>query len=193
MATQEMIPAKMASGETVMVLKTHQGPTYTEEELYSYTGDEHDPKCQMHPENIGTKMQEWEQAREQAKADAKPFRMVKPKCEEMEGCCPADLVINAGAQPIIIGAQAQVPEDTAKIMPGDRRRGPYYLEVMKVPMFTGLQRLKDVAMKRRVELARMRQLRLGDRPDEWVREAWKNLKPEDRAKFEQEYGALEED
>jgi hypothetical protein len=97
--------------------------------------------------------------------------------------CPDDLYVNASTQPIIIGAQAQIPFDNGKIMPGDRVMGAYYGECARVPMFTGLMQVKKVPMERLVELERMRKLRTGDEPEEWVKEAWKKLPEETRKKM----------
>ena len=99
--------------------------------------------------------------------------------------CPDDLFINASNQGIIIGAQAKPPYDKPKILPGDRVMGAYYGEIAKTPMFTGLIPLKRVPMARRVELEKMRKLRTGDEPDEWVKEAWAALPAEERKKLEE--------
>ncbi|NIP94566.1 MAG: hypothetical protein GWO24_14425, partial [Akkermansiaceae bacterium] len=56
--------------------------------------------------------------------------------------------------------------------------GAFYGEIAKMPMFTGLMQLKMIPMARRVELAKMRKLRMGDEPPEWVREAWAKLPEE---------------
>lgn len=105
--------------------------------------------------------------------------------------CPDDLVVNASNRPLIIAAQAFIPQDMAKILPGDRRQGDYYVYAMTVPGGQGLQRLKNVPLARRVELEKIRRLRTGDAYPEWVREAWKALSPDDRKKFEEQYGVLE--
>ena len=97
--------------------------------------------------------------------------------------CPTNLFANASNQPILIGAQAQIPFDNGKIMPGDRVMGDYYGEVAKLPMFTGLMALTRVPEARRAELERMRQLRTGDQVADWVKEAWKKLPEETRKKM----------
>jgi len=102
--------------------------------------------------------------------------------------CPDNLFINASTQPVIIGAQAQIPYDSGKIMPGDRVMGSYYGDIVKLPMFTGLMRLKDIPMARRVELAKMRKMRMGDEPAEWVREAWQKLPEEEQKKIREAMG-----
>lgn len=104
--------------------------------------------------------------------------------------CPAHLYVNAGKQPIIIGAQAQIPFDSGKILPGDRVCGSYYGEVASLPMFTGLMPLRKIPMARRVELERMRKLRTGDEPAPWVQEAWSKLPKEDRERIEKETGGV---
>lgn len=97
--------------------------------------------------------------------------------------CPPMLFVNASNQAIIIGAQAQIPFDNGKIEPGDRVMGDYYGEIAKLPMFTGLMALTKVPAERRAELERIRQLRTGDEPAPWVREAWKKLPEETRKKY----------
>ena len=95
--------------------------------------------------------------------------------------CPEHLYVNASNQPVIIGAQAQMPFDNSKIMPGDRVMGTYYAEISTLPMFTGLMPLNRVPAERRAELERIRQLRTGDEVAEWVKETWKKL-PEEKRK-----------
>jgi len=108
-----------------------------------------------------------------------------------EDDCPDNLYVNAGAQPLIIGAQARVPFDNTKIMPGDRAMGSFYDEVARNPMFTGLMRLKDLPIQRRVELAQQRKLRLGEEPPQWVKDAWGKLPKEARDEIEKTSGKVE--
>lgn len=104
--------------------------------------------------------------------------------------CPENLFINASNAPIILGAQAQIPGDSGRIYPGDRVMGEYYASILELPMFTGLQRLKAVPTKRRMELERQRLRRSGDLPPEWMLKAWEALEPQERKKHEAEYGLL---
>lgn len=90
-----------------------------------------------------------------------------------EDDCPADIVVCAGQRPLILQAEAypDVRKDSPRIEPGDRRQGPYYLKLMKLEVGTALQPLKGMKLERVLELEKIRQIRTGDRPADWVLEA----------------------
>jgi hypothetical protein len=102
---------------------------------------------------------------------AKPKGIYDYTSEDQD--CPDDIVVNASNRPIIIQAEAHedVRKDCPRIEPGDRRRGPYYVSLISLPVGTGIQLVKKLPMKRLAELEKQRQIRTGDRAPDWVLEA----------------------
>jgi hypothetical protein len=84
---------------------------------------------------------------------------------------PDDLVINAGASPMIIGAQAFVPEDSPRLDVGDRRQGKYYIQQIGTGAMKGVSRVKDLSIERVRQLDKVRRVRLGEEPADWIKAA----------------------
>jgi hypothetical protein len=95
-----------------------------------------------------------------------------------EDDCPDDIVVCAGVRPLILQAEAypEVKKDSPRIEPGDRRQGAYYVGLMKLQIGTTLQPLKGMGLDRVMELEKTRQIRTGDRPQDWVLEARERAK-----------------
>ena len=85
--------------------------------------------------------------------------------------CPEDLVINAGSRPIIVGAAAFVPEDSPRMDVGDRRQGKYYTQHLGTTLGLGTARIKDLSVERMRQLDKIRRVRNGDEPADWIKSA----------------------
>lgn len=126
--------------------------------INEWTSEDHAKDCPCHP------------AKPQRNAEGKPLNN---KCINKVGeCCPEDIYINASNRSIIIAALANVPKDQARIDVGDRRQGPYYNDVINLPVGLGLQRVKCIQPTRLKELEKIRAQRTGEEPADWVREVW---------------------
>ena len=95
-----------------------------------------------------------------------------------EDDCPLDIVVLTGTRPLIIQAEAfpDARDDSPRVEQGDRRQGPYYVKLMRADIGTGLQRISEVAQSKGgaekiIQLEKVRQIRTGDRPADWVLEA----------------------
>jgi len=98
-----------------------------------------------------------------------------PICAMVEGiCCPDDLIVNAGVQSFIIGAPGEkddgrgIGADSPRLDVGDRRMGQYYLDLVRRGLTAGLQQVKKVALSRLSDLEKTRQIRMGERPADWI-------------------------
>jgi len=91
---------------------------------------------------------------------------------------PENVVINIGKSPILVGGSEHVTKDSARIDPGDRRQGDYYLEILaKTPdAVRGLVQLKRVPDTVLAKVDHSRQVRLGIRAPKWVEKARKKAK-----------------
>jgi hypothetical protein len=96
----------------------------------------------------------------------------------LEEDCPQNIVILASKVPLILQAEAHpdVRIDSPRIEQGDRRQGDYYVKLIGNGVNAGLQRLVDLAKskggdERVLELEKIRQIRTGERPPQWVVEA----------------------
>ena len=142
--------------------------------IHEWTSLDHHEECPRHRAYDERKLAAL--VREQLRLDAKaklPDRSKWPPvpCSEVEGvCCPADIIVNASNRPIIIGATGvpEVARDKARIDPGDRRQNAYYVEQIGLPLALGIQRVRDLPIRRLVELEKNRQVRTGERPPDWV-------------------------
>ena len=142
--------------------------------MYDWTSLDHAPECPRHQGFDEKKLAEL--VRGMLKLDAKaklPERSKWPAmpCSEVIGkCCPPDIVVNASMRPIIIGATgvASVCKDQPRVDPGDRRQGEYYVDQIGLPLALGIQRVRDLPIRRLAELEKDRQIRTGDRPPDWV-------------------------
>lgn len=140
--------------------------------LYEWLPTDHTAECDAAKKKYEAEVAT---ALETAKKTGKPILQTpKPfRCINVEGCCPDDVIVNAGISPLIVGAQAKVPDDSPRIDVGDRRQGPYYVSLLSVPGMVGLQPLKRVPLKRAGELEKIRKQRNGDLPQDWIVEARK--------------------
>lgn len=105
---------------------------------------------------------------------AKPVEKGKPfpQCVNKPGCCPGDILVNASQRSIILSGSAKIPTtDPLRIDPGDRRQGQCYIELTTCAIVLGLQRVRDLPMERLRELEKTRQIRTGERPQDWILEA----------------------
>jgi hypothetical protein len=84
--------------------------------------------------------------------------------------CPEDVIVNASTRPLIIGAPAAIPNDSPRLDVGDRRQGQYYVRQISAAINLGIQRVKDLSIERVRELEKIRQIRSGERPPDWVLE-----------------------
>lgn len=85
--------------------------------------------------------------------------------------CPDDVVINAGSSSIVIGAQAFVPEDSPRMDIGDRRQGSYYTKQSSAVYARGVTKLKDLSIERVRQLDKIRRVRSGEEPADWIKAA----------------------
>lgn len=142
---------------------TNQKPL-NEYTIHDWTGQEHAKDCPRHPDAP------------RQEGDNPTCANIQKRDEEgklIDACCPDDIVVCAGNKPVIIQAEAHedVRKDSPRIEPGDRRRGEYYVKLIGLPVGTGLQRVKTMKVERLLELEKIRQIRTGDRPPDWVLEA----------------------
>jgi hypothetical protein len=86
--------------------------------------------------------------------------------------CPRDLVVNAGNRPCIIAALHAAPRDQARIDVGDRRQGEYYADLVRRGLGQGLQFVCKLPTRRLAELEKMRAIRTGEEPADWIKEVW---------------------
>jgi hypothetical protein len=143
--------------------------TKAEKPLYEYTSQDHAEKCPQHA---------WQRATKDQQQDyLKKNKGQQPKCANVEGeCCPDDIVINAGVQTLFIGGAGgdkpmSIGADPPRMDVGDRRRGPYYLDLCRKGIMPGLQQVKRVAIARLADLEKTRQIREGERPADWILKA----------------------
>jgi hypothetical protein len=123
-----------------------------------------------------------------------------PTCNMLEGvCCPEDIVINAGIQPVIIGAPGEksdgrgIGQDSPRMDIGDRRQGDYYLGLARSGQMPGLQQVKKVSFPRLQELEKTRQIRVGERPADWIlKQRAKSARGEGPTPFEDKHTAMSE-
>lgn len=138
----------------------------TPKTIHEWTPRDHAPECP------------WGQA---IRANKEPTKERDSKgkqivCMQIEGfCCPNDIVVNAGVRPLILQALRAVPEDNPRIDVGDRRQGAYYINLSHDSTGLGIARLLDISMVRVLELEKIRQIRTGERPQDWQIEAAKKL------------------
>ena len=94
---------------------------------------------------------------------------------------PDNVVVNIGKSPILIGGSEHVTKDSARIDPGDRRQGDYYLDILeKTPdAVRGLVQLKRVPQDRLEKVENERQVRAGTRAPKWVEKARAKAAKED--------------
>lgn len=87
------------------------------------------------------------------------------------GNAPDDLVINVTERPVVIQAEAMEVgrKYSQRIDQGDRRLGEYYVGLVRLGL--GLQLVKDIDETRLAELEKIRQIRIGNRPADWILEA----------------------
>lgn len=83
---------------------------------------------------------------------------------------PEDVVINVGNSDLMVSAPAAV-NDPQRIEVGDRRRGAYYLTLTS--QMPGLLRLRDVDKGRLEQVNKIRRIRIGEEPEDWIKEARK--------------------
>lgn len=81
---------------------------------------------------------------------------------------PADIVINAGSYPIVIGSPNGIPNDNPRMDPGDRRRGEYYVKLVETRELPGIQFLRVLSVERARALEKLRKQRTGEIPPDWV-------------------------
>lgn len=142
--------------------------------IYEWTSRDHALLCPRHPDYNEEKLAEL--VRDSLRLDKKvklPERSKWPKipCLEIQGeCCPENIVVNASNRSIIIGATGipEVCRDQPRIDPGDRRQADYYVKQIGLPLALGIQRVRDLPFPRLVELEKIRQVRTGDRPADWI-------------------------
>ncbi len=143
-------------------------------EIYEWTSHHHDEKCPRHPKYPADKFEALQRGiLKLGKSAPIPDGAPLPDCIGSETCCPADIVINASTRPIIIGADGveEVAQDPPRVDVGDRRQGAYYTKQIGLPVMLGLMRVRDVPLARLMELEKIRQVRTGERPPDWVIEA----------------------
>ncbi len=142
--------------------------------IYEWTCRDHSKDCPRHPEFDEEQLAEM--VRTHLRLDEKSKLPAREKwpimlCVEEEGvCCPADIIVNASQRTIIIGATGveEVARDQARVDPGDRRQGDYYVRQINVQAALGLQRVRDLPIRRLAQLEKERQIRTGDRPADWI-------------------------
>ena len=84
------------------------------------------------------------------------------------GDAPDDVFVNIGNAPIMVSAPHAV-NDPHRMEVGDRRRGSYYAECLgKLPGFMQLCRVDG---KRLNQVNKIRNIRIGDEEDDWIKAA----------------------
>jgi len=88
---------------------------------------------------------------------------------------PNNVVVNIGGSPILIGGSEHVTKDSARIDPGDRRQGDYYLDILaKTPdAVRGLCQVCKVPQATLDKVDAARQVATGERAPAWVLKARK--------------------
>lgn len=179
-----------------------KGKPLAEYTLHDWQGIEHGEECPTHLSRLEKPLAEYAKVKsaydkEQAKLPVKERRPLArfqpPACKQVwkteergdgkkvviDACCPNDIVVCASDRPLIVQAEAHpdVRRDSPRIEKGDRRRGAYYVGMIRLDVGTGLQCVTAIAAQgdtgrdRLVELEIKRQQRTGDRPADWVLEA----------------------
>ena len=167
-----------------MAEKTTAPLPRAERKLTEWTSSDHAAKCPTKawlelPRDIQEKYRKLGPTDTAARdAFKKQYRGAAPDCiNDVEGgCCPDDLVINAGSQTLFIGGAngertVGIGGDPPRVDPGDRRRGLYYFDLVSKGLLSGLQQVKKVPLVRLAELEKTRQIRTGERPADWILKA----------------------